>query len=731
MEQDRHVKVGFATTLLGSESNVQILVTYLSIERSKALVEQCLSQYLQSRLDIRSRPREYGGLVTSQGIPLATTKERIVNNNRDVRSTEARIPTISTAVGQPGCDELLDTFRECQLTSGPTPIHPLSSANPVGHNSHNANASFATEVMPSPTRKSPLLPIKRSDNVPNDISLTDRLPDWGSPTAMFRPLENYILACFNTCDCLNASFLTPRPSQPARAVSEGANVTASPTKSDCWRGPEESLPGLDAKTLLVGDFAENGMWWTGGSPVERHQSHKYEKTFPEEPPGDRVNLKTARINWIELSEWYHVILSAGQSWQRTQQELEASSGASQNVDQNIETNDLRKIKEEITDASLHLQKTLLKATESLLRRPGRPLKKPEDCRFLLILLANPILYPPESFHSVSTLPAKMQRSVGHYQTTALHVPCSAPRPKTSLSRRPPETSAGSVGKYSGIIKRILGLLSNTTLDCNHHLVVWFSRLSEAHFRKLVDLVGSFVTYRLGRQHGMTRSNSYNPDHRGLIPSIAGPGAGSSAQLHAALGVTGPPKLSEKSNETIVYGEDWQIKAAARVMSLLFSANNRTVKVGHEATRASLFETAIPASVAQQRARSHSQLLPTNSFYNTLLDYSDLIADFETWESRRGKFSFCQYPMFLSIWAKIHIMEYDARRQMEIKAREAFFTSIMNRKAVNQQLVLRVRRDCLVEDSLRGVSEAVGIGQEEIKKGLRIEFLGEEGIDAGG
>jgi len=230
---------------------------------------------------------------------------------------------------------------------------------------------------------------------------------------------------------------------------------------------------------------------------------------------------------------------------------------------------------------------------------------------------------------------------------------------------------------------------------------------------------------------MTRSNSYNPDHSGLIPSIAGPGAGSSAQLHAALGVTGPPKLSEKSNETIVYGEDWQIKAAARVMSLLFSANNRTVKVGHEATRASLFETAIPASVAQQRARSHSQLLPTNSFYNTLLDYSDLIADFETWESRRGKFSFCQYPMFLSIWAKIHIMEYDARRQMEIKAREAFFTSIMNRKAVNQQLVLRVRRDCLVEDSLRGVSEAVGIGQEEIKKGLRIEFLGEEGIDAGG
>jgi E3 ubiquitin-protein ligase HECTD2 len=37
----------------------------------------------------------------------------------------------------------------------------------------------------------------------------------------------------------------------------------------------------------------------------------------------------------------------------------------------------------------------------------------------------------------------------------------------------------------------------------------------------------------------------------------------------------------------------------------------------------------------------------------------------------------------------------------------------------------------VEDSLKGVSEVVGSGGEEIKKGLRIEFKGEEGIDAGG
>jgi E3 ubiquitin-protein ligase HECTD2 len=114
-----------------------------------------------------------------------------------------------------------------------------------------------------------------------------------------------------------------------------------------------------------------------------------------------------------------------------------------------------------------------------------------------------------------------------------------------------------------------------------------------------------------------------------------------------------------------------------------------------------------------------------------LDYSDLVADFDAWESRNGKFAFCQYPFFLSISAKSRILEHDARRQMTIKAREAFFDSILNRKAVSQYLHLKVRRDCLIEDSLRGVSEVVGSGQEEIKKGLRIEFIGEEGVDAGG
>lgn len=115
----------------------------------------------------------------------------------------------------------------------------------------------------------------------------------------------------------------------------------------------------------------------------------------------------------------------------------------------------------------------------------------------------------------------------------------------------------------------------------------------------------------------------------------------------------------------------------------------------------------------------------------MIDYADLIADFEAWESKRGKFAFCQYPFLLSMWAKTQILEHDARRQMSEKARDAFFDSIMTRKNVTQYLTLDIRRDCLVEDSLTAVSEVIGSGSEDVKKRLRIVFRGEEGYDAGG
>ncbi|KAL8788083.1 MAG: hypothetical protein Q9213_001841 [Squamulea squamosa] len=400
-----------------------------------------------------------------------------------------------------------------------------------------------------------------------------------------------------------------------------------------------------------------------------------------------------------------------------------------------------KIKSDMNKSCTHLRRTLLKATETLLRRPGRPLKTPSDCRFLLLLLANPLLYPTHSHGKDEDVGTGKYDMYGEY---------AKPVPTSHESQPTRTVGQSSTRSHTGILKRIFGLMSNVPQESHRQLISWFARYTDEDFRKLVDLVSGFVTHRLTRQRQRLQA-SHNPDMAAvLVPEISGPVAGTSAQLHAVLSVGSAPASPEKLEKKWDYRDDWQIKAAAKVMALLFQANNSSSLRRQEPIEVAL--TAVEKSTSRlhhasdqsrppgcsgmskaslRRARRHGQLLPTSAFYNTILDYCDLIVDFEAWEKRRGTFSFCQYPMFFSIWAKIRILEHDARRQMEIRARQAFFNSIMSRSAVSQYLLLRVRRDCLVEDSLRGVSEIVGSGQEDIKKSLRIAFQGEEGVDAGG
>ncbi|KAL0088811.1 hypothetical protein J3Q64DRAFT_1731742 [Phycomyces blakesleeanus] len=146
-----------------------------------------------------------------------------------------------------------------------------------------------------------------------------------------------------------------------------------------------------------------------------------------------------------------------------------------------------------------------------------------------------------------------------------------------------------------------------------------------------------------------------------------------------------------------YESDWKIASAARVMALLFRANHK------------------------------SKNLALCEFYNTMVDYIHLMGDYGSWQSRSGKFAFCQYPFLISMGSKMQIMEADAKQQMETKWREAFFNMIFHQKAVMPYLVLRVRREHLIEDSLRQLAQ----NELDLKKSLRIEFIGEEGVDAGG
>ena len=613
------------------------------------------------------------------------------------------------------------TFNEYATAAPPEPRNTTASSIAVSESSHRTFAS-----------QKPSFPAKSDSFASIEATPETRAVDFGTsktpgdheipegdnkPTSIFGSLEEYLFESLADCECLNASF-TLKSSQSAPTKSDSALSKEKNTPETAGVPKYDAFSEIDAKTLLLGDIGENGQWWTGSQA-------NFRKRDPATPNSKASVLKNKKkkalyFDWGAIGAWYNTIFNCGRSWRSHCESLPA------NVQLTLQgSSEERYIDDAFLEARCHVQRTFLKVIEKLLRRPGRPLKAVEDSRFLMILLANPLLF---SRHEELTSD-KQRRPLGVEREHSL-VQQSSPsliRPQSSREAKLRPTGHGT-GRHYGLLKRILGLLSNLPPDCQQVIISWFCRMPDALFRKMVDLVGAFVTSRLVKQRVRNSVDQGEPTSS-LVPNIAGPGVGSPAQLHSAL-MSSRLSQNQASSGDVLYRDDWQIKAAAKVMSLLFAANNLYRPMKHISYYSGLVgDKSHPADNCL--AHCHLLPLPTSSFYNTSLDQADLINDFEVWESRRGRFSFCQYPMFLSIWAKIRILEHDAQRQMEIKARDAFFTSILSRKAISQYLVLRVRRDCLVDDSLRSVSEVVGSGQDEIKKGLRIQFVGEEGVDAGG
>ncbi|KAK8134587.1 hypothetical protein PG984_006599 [Apiospora sp. TS-2023a] len=657
----------------GDAAKPTIAPTTPSLEHTKHLVQESLRlsmRYYTDSAGLVVSPGNWPGRSSSRGSD--DYFSQLPLRERHQRSASRGTPPIY--VRTPVFDEFADEN---------TDLHPPSQNG-------NASRSYSSSY---PDQRSSGFPL-RSPAAPTPAPAP---PNPLDPKSIFRPVEEYLMACFRSHEHFNAAFVAqrssfsssrpppfriPRKPLPAEKPLPEKPLPETPRREKVPAAEEPVVTDqLDPRMLLLGNIAENGMWWTGNQqdvPPGRVRSAR------KDDANALVTSRTPRIDWGLVMEWYHTIINAAEGWTSVYDEL-----IEKDTSKSISDAERSRYETLVLDAQEHLQRALLKCTENLLKRPGRVLKNPEDLRFLLLILANPLL---QSGHK-------------SYSGTIPQTPRDRPGPAVN-ERESPEKSAA--GRHSGIIKRILGLLSNTTEPCHHHLVTWFSRLPEHLFLQFKDLIGD--TKKREQKIDVTA---------GLIPQMSNSRTNNTpATLHAALEATNASRKQKKPPEPpkrLPYVDDWQIKAASKVMALLFAANNLThVRRNAVSTR-----------------HAHGHLLATSDFYNSLLDCMDFKADFEEWEARKGKFAFCQYPFFLSIWAKIQILEFDAKRQMAGKAREAFFDSILSHRSYTQYLFLSVRRDCLVEDSLKQVSEVVGSGSEDIKKGLRIEFRGEEGIDAGG
>lgn len=312
-----------------------------------------------------------------------------------------------------------------------------------------------------------------------------------------------------------------------------------------------------------------------------------------------------------------------------------------------------------------------------------------------------------------------------------------------------------------ILKRCLGILScidnAKTLG---YFTSWLSKLDSADFIRRVDLINLYITFQLKKYFYLAN----NPQIKlNLSPSEDGYVDNSEAEYFQSLhlkshiesntDISSPcllnlpasqfssnpfpvkPNGKKQPKETKVkvhqYGNDWHIKSALAVLSIAYKAN-----------------------------KLRSDPVPVSVFYNSLVDYVNIRLDFDSWQSnRRARFKgnkslqpelwavieyihgtsvnknlyddalfyICQYPFLISLGAKISVLEYEARRQMERKAEEAFINSLDKRVIIDVYFRIRVRRDHIVQDSLQYIKT----NSDNLKKSLRVQFANEPGVDAGG
>lgn len=668
----------------------------MSLEETKKLIDHCTLSLInsiagrtrqESKADFAASPTERSSLVSA---PLHNVHQK-QSEERKLES-DASALDLSNKHSEPNERYVCNQDICVSPTSTPLALSPNL-------------LSFSGDMAPPPSSSSPLPPTDHQVSTTSRSAHTADVSGLISAEDVFLPLEKYLAACLTGCERLNNSFVISKPCQPVRATSEAFPVAENSTSAEVIQRSDAALSGPGETTLLLDDFTENGKSWTDGRGSPKKTDTK--KTKISSHVGVR---KTSQISWTELEQWYDVIYTCGQAWRTTLRRLDNEHKISP-----LSPTEELQIDKLLAQGRLHVRRTFMVKIRNVLIRPRKALKSPEDCRFLLILLANPLLYRhrrPTELQSLGN-PSPGVTDNSNHESSAI-ASLSSPVPSTNIELA---FTANVPGEHAGVIKRLLGLMANVSNECHQTLISTFRRFPDDKLQESVELVGEFVSYRLNRQS--EGKPTIDVESGGaLMPAVSGPGTGTSAHLRAAFRIRRVPKVQEAPDSPTRYAEDWQIKVAAKVMSLLFYANHSGRSSSHDHT----------SGPATMRSYKRGPIIPISTFYSTRLDQEDLIRDYLCWESRSGSFSFCQYPMFLSIGAKILLMEYNARRQMEAGARGAYFASILNRRADDQDFLLEVRRDCLVEDSFRGISE---VGEEELKKALRIDFKGEEGVDAGG
>lgn len=287
-----------------------------------------------------------------------------------------------------------------------------------------------------------------------------------------------------------------------------------------------------------------------------------------------------------------------------------------------------------------------------------------------------------------------------------------------------------------LAKRCVGYLSNLTTGPQLNMFIHYLKYMPIDiFQDQVETVNLYITFQLSRILYRTKKKSKNvkrpPGHLGGESDINDASFRIPNDDHTTLNdnkkdlwdlKTGKILSSQDFKfKTFEYERDWHIRCAIRLMLIYHTANER------------------------RENTLGCEFLGNSNFYNMMFDFIDYKQDFDNWRrygktgklassqfftkwnSTEQRVALCSYPFLLTLGIKISIMEFEVRRIMEYEAEHAFLTSLDKGEMIAVYLKIRIRRNHITADSLRCIKNH----QKDLMKSLRVEFVGEPGVDAGG
>jgi E3 ubiquitin-protein ligase HECTD2 len=510
----------------------------------------------------------------------------------------------------------------------------------------------------------------------------------------FQPVMDFLAESLRR-QSLNISFSTIRGHRHGYSATDHARGNENGSQDIRCSTPPPQISRMDHKDLMIGDVYDvaSSLVTENSSPSKRHAS----KIDPLAPR--LVSPGSPHIDWKSLNRWYDIVLGIGLAKKDGR-----ANGAGDNVDTNIKNTNPKKI-QVLEDLGHVVRGQFLELIEQLLISPQQAPMDPQDIRYLLVLLTNPLLINPKSY------PVRNSR-----RTRSGTIPSSSDL--STSSHRQPSPSRNSqrpsyASKRTRVLSLILGAIANLPTDCHGYIIQWLSRYPEDTFRRHIDVLLAFINDRVAGKNAAEKSS-----RKPLTPSTYN-GIAASQMFAYVLQADVIPVKDDKH-------EDWQLRSACKVLQLFVRAN--------DIYQSKSTINRLHSSSTTRRRPFVKQLIPTEHFYISQLDSEDKLdapQDFWDWEKKEPGFQLTQFPFLLTLGTKMRILEFDARKKMANKARQEFFDSLMRNTGIEKFFHLRVRRTCVIEDSLQRVSEAISSSEGEAKKALKVHFEGEEGIDAGG